>query len=376
MENSFEKLNLISPRKNKELGMCTDGASVNVALHHLVKEEMGEHYVLVLCPSHKVELALKDAFKESTLNDRCGEDLTNTYYLFKKANLRWRLFRCQSRFMAHSYIRYKRPAGTRWTEHQVDALTSYNHNLPVFIAFANQQISEPYNKMMKDVGPKLQGMLKNVTQTARVLYNSIKQDILMVIRPTTKILQRCDLLPELITICSTTVKTVKKLMKLVDEEKGEAFKRRELFPTCSILDQITVEEKETVAPRQTRSDVAPTLTNFSYHGYLLKGSLEHALKECLEEFVPILSKLETSLAKRLGSLTEEPICKAMAQLLDTKCYHSSDVNEIKEKVSLIKNHFETLLLANGCLIDKCKTEMEIVYVSEMSVQMLASFVLN
>ena len=181
------------------------------------------------------------------------------------------------------------------------------------------------------------------------------------IRPTTKILQRCDLLPELITVCSTTVKTVKNLMKLVDEEKGEAFKRRELFPTCrSILDQITVEEKETVAPRQTRSDVASTSTNFSYHGYLLKGSLEHALKECSEEFVPILSKLETSLAKRLGSLTEEPIFKAMAQLLDTKCYHTSDVNEIKEKVSLIKNCFETLLLANGCLIDKCEAEMEIV----------------
>ena len=150
--------------------MCTDGASVNVALHRLVKEEMGEHYLLVLCPSHKVELALKD---------RCDEDLRNTYYLFKKANLRWRLLKRQSRFMAHSYIRYmKRPAGTRWTEHQVDALTPYNHNLPVFIAFANQQISEPYNNTMKDVGPKLQGMLKNVTQIARVIYNSIKQDIL------------------------------------------------------------------------------------------------------------------------------------------------------------------------------------------------------
>ena len=268
MENSFEKLNLIPPRKNKELGMCTDVASVNVALHRLVKEEMGEHYLLGLCPSHKVELALTDAFKESTLNDKCDEDLRNTYYLFKKENLRWRLIKRESRFMAHSYICYKRPAGTRWTEHQIDAL----HNLPVFIAFANQQILESYNKTIKDVGPKLQGMLKNVTQIPRVVYNFIKQDILTVNRPTTKILQRCDLLlPELITVCSTTVKTVTKLMKLVGEEKGEAFKRRELFPTCcSILDQITVEEKETVTPRQTRSDVASTSTNFSYHGYLLK----------------------------------------------------------------------------------------------------------
>ncbi len=47
-------------------------------------------------------------------------------------------------------------------------------------------------------------------------------------RPTTKILQRCDLLlPELVTVCTTTVKTVKKLRKLVDEEKGKALKRRE-----------------------------------------------------------------------------------------------------------------------------------------------------
>ena len=158
---------------------------------------------------------------------------------------------------------------------------------------------------------------------------------------------------------------MKKLRKLVDEEKGDAFKRRELFPSCcSILDKITVEEKEVVPPRQTRFDVATTSTtrnNFSYHGYLLKGSLEHALNECSKEFVPILSKLETSLAVRLGSLTEEPIFKAMAQLLDTKSYHTSDVNEIKEQVSLIKTYFETVLLANGCLIDKCETEMEIVY---------------
>ena len=37
------KLNLFPPRENKELGMCTDGATVNIALKQLVKEEMGDH---------------------------------------------------------------------------------------------------------------------------------------------------------------------------------------------------------------------------------------------------------------------------------------------------------------------------------------------
>ncbi len=51
----------------------------------------------------------------------------------------------------------------------------------------------------------------------------------------------------------------------------------------------------------------------------------------------------------------------MAQFLDTKSYHTSDVDEIKEKVSLIKTHFETLLLANGCIIDRCEIKMEVIF---------------
>jgi hypothetical protein len=50
-------------RSQKELGMCSDGGSVNVKLHRLVQEELGAHYTLILCPSHKMELAIGDAFK-------------------------------------------------------------------------------------------------------------------------------------------------------------------------------------------------------------------------------------------------------------------------------------------------------------------------
>ena len=37
-------------------------------MYRLVKEEASKHYMLTLCPAHKIELAISDAFKESALN--------------------------------------------------------------------------------------------------------------------------------------------------------------------------------------------------------------------------------------------------------------------------------------------------------------------
>ena len=56
-------------------------------IYRLVKQEMGEHYLLVLCPSHMLELALGDAFKDCNLNNLCEKDYRDIYYLFRKAPL-------------------------------------------------------------------------------------------------------------------------------------------------------------------------------------------------------------------------------------------------------------------------------------------------
>ena len=61
-ENSISKMEFNFERKDKEIGMCSDDTNINISLNRLVKAEMGEHYVLVLCLAHKLELALADAF--------------------------------------------------------------------------------------------------------------------------------------------------------------------------------------------------------------------------------------------------------------------------------------------------------------------------
>ena len=63
--------------------MCSDGASVNVKLHRLVQKELGAHLYTGFVPFTQSG----DSFKLSELNSQCQEDVTNVYYLFKKATL-------------------------------------------------------------------------------------------------------------------------------------------------------------------------------------------------------------------------------------------------------------------------------------------------
>ena len=61
--------------------MCSDSRNVNVAAYNLAKEDL-EHYLLILCPAHKLELAIKDAFKTSNFKEEVQKDLNNIFHFF------------------------------------------------------------------------------------------------------------------------------------------------------------------------------------------------------------------------------------------------------------------------------------------------------
>ena len=58
-------------------------------MHKLIKTEVGEHYLLILCPAYKTGLAIQDAFELTDLNNHCNMGYVNVFYPIKKANLRW-----------------------------------------------------------------------------------------------------------------------------------------------------------------------------------------------------------------------------------------------------------------------------------------------
>ena len=93
LQHSFQSAKFTFNRQERQIGNGSDGASANKSLFKLEKEALGEHLVFTWCLSHKLELALKDAFRDSSLDQRAQNQLTSEFYLFKKATLKWRLFK-------------------------------------------------------------------------------------------------------------------------------------------------------------------------------------------------------------------------------------------------------------------------------------------
>ena len=104
LNNSVRKQQFTFDQKDCQVGNGSDGASVNEALFKLEKEQLGEHLIKGWCANHKAELAIHDAFKVSELNTESERLLNNIYYLFRKANLKWRLFKRQAIFKGHQVL--------------------------------------------------------------------------------------------------------------------------------------------------------------------------------------------------------------------------------------------------------------------------------
>ena len=90
IQGAVDKASFEFERRDREIGLCTDGAAVNTAAARVIREELAiDNYLHTLCPAHKVELAIQDAFNVVNFNKDCEKDLIDIYYLFKKANLKW-----------------------------------------------------------------------------------------------------------------------------------------------------------------------------------------------------------------------------------------------------------------------------------------------
>ena len=206
LDNAASKEKFTFDRKSREIGLGSDGTNTNKALYQLEKETVGEDLVSILRISHILELAVHDAFKRSKLNSDAEEQLQTVYYLFRRANLKWRHFKKHGNVLEIKYRRFKRPGGTRWVEHQVAALNTFLYNLHNLMSFLNDEIALPYIQTMEKEKTRLEGILKQCQSLEVLLFQSIKVDLLQIIKPTSKALESIKiLLPEAVTIVDENV---------------------------------------------------------------------------------------------------------------------------------------------------------------------------
>ena len=313
------------------------------------------------CPSHKFELALNDAFQISKLNENSENSYTDIYYFFKRSPLRWRIFKRQSIFMELSRRKYKRPSGTRWVEHRIEALDSHLIDLPILIGFCDQQISSPHNNTIKKLKSKLEGVQKSVTSVMALIFNSVKLDVLEVVRPMSKILQETSLLsPTLLTTCTVTMENISQMSDLIEnwKEKG---KIKELFPrTLKVLDSLEKESVNLIPNQQLRGN-DETGNETLFYGNLMKGNVQNALDKVLNEIKAILKKMKQPFSDRYDCIVKDEFILASATFLDTQCFSCLEFDEILASAIKIKDHYSEQLATNGCNIDRLNAELRILY---------------
>ena len=104
------------------------------------------------------------------------------------------------------------------------------------MGFCNQQISSPHNKSIKDIVPQLTGIMNTLANPAKAIFSASKLDVLLMLQPMSKVLQKAELLaPELITCCQRALKNMTKLSTVLEEEGCEALKKEPLFPNTAKL---------------------------------------------------------------------------------------------------------------------------------------------
>ena len=189
-------------------------------MYKLEKEQIDDWLIQVLCLSHKLELVIHDTFNLSKLNRDAEEQLELVYYLFKRANLKWRLFKREALMMKTSNRRFKRSSGTTWVAHQSDEIDAFLVNLSLLLGYLNNQIADPYNVTRKKEVPRLQGVLSSCSNSVTLVFQAAKLGILNLIKPTSLVLQSTNLLlPEAVTTIDVTVTKIKKLLRKFEEQR-------------------------------------------------------------------------------------------------------------------------------------------------------------
>ena len=86
----------------------------------------------------------------------------------------------------------------------------------------------------------MEGFKDDVCETKHLVFEAVKFDVLQIFSPVSKTLQEVSLLtPKVMSVYRKVMKSVDKLLILLDHDGGDAFQRNDIFPTASeILEKL------------------------------------------------------------------------------------------------------------------------------------------
>lgn len=215
----------INDWRTKLVGFGCDGTNVNIAPGGVrgFLEESVPWVVVFWCYAHRVELALKDAFKD-TLLSTVDEMLLRLYYLYEKSPKKCRelddVISALKSYLEPREFPEKggniplRACGTRWVSHKVVAISRFLERYGAYIAHLITLTEDPAVKSTDK--QKLKGYILQWRDAKMVLGCALFHDVLSPAAALCKVLQNDELCivsaVEAILRCTKAIEKVKTTM--------------------------------------------------------------------------------------------------------------------------------------------------------------------
>ena len=281
LDRSIKKLNFLLNRTHHQIGHGSNKVAVKDELFSLEQKEVGDHLIKGWCANYKVELGVHDSFKHGELNKATENLVDNIFHLFKKSDLKWKLFKYQAKEMNLKPVKYKSVSEIHWIANQIDSLNSYLCNFPILLAFLDQQIQFPYKKM-KTSKAVLQGHLKSTLWLELLVFMAVKQDLLLYLSPFAQLSEKKLLLaPETLSSMKSALQVISRIKHIMDEQGSAGFYTEGLFPTLASLILPHLESKKNTSPNVCSAESPEKSVSTEHHtiyGIKVATGLETAFR--------------------------------------------------------------------------------------------------
>ena len=316
--------------KSKLVGLCADGAAVNLGVRSGAAKRLQEvvpHLVAIHCCAHRVELAMKGISTTINYFKTLEDSLVELYRLYHKSPLCWSELQQVGEMLQTKVLKPVKLIGTRWIGHRHRALKVLLDGWRGFVVHTSQ-VAQGTTKN-KDRGRHLYTTL---TSLKFFLFSRGCFEILSSIQQFSKVLQYDSITSDgMLRSLAATRERLGNVLSTVDSS---------LSSTVESLGENLLHQGETLK-------IPP--------GYADKMAVSTAVSQLLKKLV---SEIDKGLDSRFSSFNSNPIIQAMS-VFSPFCWPSDSAALAQfgyDKIRLLSSHFAQPLQHRGYSPESCIDE--------------------